>query len=147
MAEVGFYHLTRMSVAEALPPLLGRTLAAGQRAVVRGEAARIAALDASLWLSVSPDWLPHGTASVGFGADQPIWLTSGDDVPNGARYLFVVDGVGAEFSAFERVFYVFDGNDEAAVAAARERWRVAKAEGHALTYWQQGERGWVKAAG
>ena len=147
MAEIGFYHLTRVSVAEALPPLLGRTLAAGQRAVVRGDAARITALDASLWLSVSPDWLPHGTDAMGFGADQPIWLTTGEDVPNGAKFLFLVDGAAADFSAFERVFYVFDGNDAAAVAAARERWRVAKGAGHALIYWQQGERGWVKAAG
>jgi DNA polymerase-3 subunit chi len=33
MAEIGFYHLVRTSVDQALPPLLGRTLAAGQRAV------------------------------------------------------------------------------------------------------------------
>ena len=147
MAETGFYHLTRMSVAQALPPLLGRTLAAGQRAVVCGDAGRIAALDVSLWLSVSPDWLPHGTVAMGFGADQPIWLTSGEDVPNRAKFLFVLDDMAADFSRFERVFYVFDGNDAEALAAARGRWRAAKDAGHALTYWQQGERGWVKAAG
>lgn len=147
MTEIGFYHLTRMSVAEALAPLLGRTLVAGQRAVVRGDAARIAALDASLWLSANPDWLPHGTASMGFGADQPIWLTEGGDVPNGARFLFLVDDAAADFSRFDRVFDMFDGNDADAVAAARERWRVAKEAGHTLTYWQQGEHGWVKAAG
>ncbi len=32
MAEIGFYHLTRTGPDQALPPLLGRTLAAGQRA-------------------------------------------------------------------------------------------------------------------
>ena len=45
-----------------------------------------------------------------------------------------------------RVFDLFDGNDEAAVAAARERWKAARAGGHALTYWQQGARGWEKKA-
>ncbi|WP_264811938.1 DNA polymerase III subunit chi, partial [Gluconacetobacter johannae] len=35
MAEIGFYHLTRSSLEQALPPLLGRTLDAGRRAVVR----------------------------------------------------------------------------------------------------------------
>jgi DNA polymerase-3 subunit chi len=40
---------------------------------------------------------------------------------------------------------MFDGNDPAAVAAARERWRVYTAGGHALTYWQQNARaGWEK---
>ena len=34
MTEVGFYHLTRSGADQALPQLLGRTLAAGQRAVV-----------------------------------------------------------------------------------------------------------------
>ncbi|HEX7388766.1 MAG TPA: DNA polymerase III subunit chi [Acidiphilium sp.] len=146
MAEIGFYHLTRTSVAEALPPLLGRTLAAGERAVVRGEAARIAALDASLWLAANPDWLPHGTAATGFGPDQPIWLTPDDDVPNDANFLFLLDDITADFSRFDRVFYLFDGNDTGAVTAARARWKSAKDTGHALTYWQQGERGWVKQA-
>jgi DNA polymerase-3 subunit chi len=40
---------------------------------------------------------------------------------------------------------MFDGNDAEAVTAARERWRSYKAEGHALTYWQQNARaGWEK---
>ncbi|MBW4035871.1 MAG: DNA polymerase III subunit chi [Proteobacteria bacterium] len=143
MAAIGFYHLTRTDVAAALPALLGRTLAAGQRAVVRAiDAGLIEALDASLWLSANPDWLPHGTAASGFGADQPIWLTTGADVPNGAQFLFLIDGAAAELAGFERVFDLFDGNDAAAVAAARVRWGAAKAAGHELTYWQQTDRGW-----
>jgi len=31
MTEVGFYHLTRSTLAQALPQLLSRTLAANQR--------------------------------------------------------------------------------------------------------------------
>ena len=34
LAEIGFYHLTRTGPDEALPRLLGRTLAAGERALV-----------------------------------------------------------------------------------------------------------------
>ena len=47
---------------------------------------------------------------------------------------------------FDRVLDLFDGADEAAVAAARRRWATAKAAGHALSYWQQGQRGWEKKA-
>ncbi len=146
MTEIGFYHLTRTEADQALPALLGRTLQAGHRAAVLcGSQAHVAALDASLWLCANPDWLPHGSAATGDPDMQPIWLTHLDEAPNGARYLFLLDGMqSARLHAFERVFDLFDGRDEAAVAQARERWRAAKAAGHTITYWQQGERGWDK---
>lgn len=148
VAEIGFYHLTRTGLDQALPRLLERTLAAGQRAMVRcPDEARMAALDQALWLCAEPAWLPHGTAADGDAALQPIWLTTEDTAPNGARFLFLVVGAASpDLSAFDRVFDLFDGRDEAAVAAARERWKAAKQAGHALTYWQQGARGWEKKA-
>ena len=148
MAEIGFYHLTRTGSDQALPQLLGRTLAAGQRAVVIcGSEERLAALDTALWLSANPDWLPHGTPAVGHAELQPIWLTTRDEAPNGARFLFLIDGADTtRLEAFERVFDLFDGGDEAAVAAARQRWTAAKSAGHTLTYWQQSARGWERKA-
>ena len=96
ITEVGFYHLTRTGPDQALPALLGRTLAAGERAVVRlRDEARVAALDEALWASTDPDSLPHGTARTGHAALQPIWLTTAEENPNGARYLFVLDGLGS----------------------------------------------------
>ncbi len=148
MAEIGFYHLTRATVGQALPQLLGRTLAASRRAVVlcRDEGT-VAALDEALWASREPDWLPHGTARDGDADLQPIWLTATDEAPNGATFLFLVNGAPAvQLDRFERVFDLFDGNDPFAVEAARARWRAAKAAGHTLTYWQQGARGWEKKA-
>lgn len=147
MTDIGFYHLTRSSLVQALPQLLARTLAAGQRAVVLcGGAEQVAALDRALWEAAEP-WLPHGTAADGDAALQPIWLATDDTAPNGGRFLFLVDATPQpRLEAFERVFDLFDGNDPPAVEAARERWRVAKAAGHTLTYWQQGARGWEKKA-
>lgn len=146
MAEIGFYHLTRTSADQALPPLLGRTLAAGQRAVIRcGSDERVAALDIALWLCPEPDWLPHGTPATGDADLQPIWITTADDAPNGARFLFLIDGASSQrLAQFDRVFDLFDGQDEQAVAAARNRYREARSAGHQLTYWQQGPRGWEK---
>jgi len=139
MAEIGFYHLTKTSVDQALPPLLGRTLAAGKRAVIRCAPPRVEALDTALWLCPEPDWLPHGTAAMGAAPLQPIWITAD------ATFLFLLDSTTSEnLAGFERVFDLFDGADEAAVAAARQRWKHAKSAGHALTYWQQGPRGWEK---
>lgn len=111
---------------------------------------RVAALDTALWLCPDPDWLPHGTARTGEADLQPIWITGADlgaeqEAPNGARFLFLIEGAeSAALDRFARAFDLFDGNDPAAVAAARERWAAAKAAGHALTYWQQGARGWER---
>ena len=148
MAEIGFYHLTRSPAEEALPALLGRTLAASRRAVVRvRDPARAAAIDAALWQAAEPLWLPHGTAETGEADLQPIWITADDGVPNGALYLFLLDGVAAADAArFERVFDLFDGNDAEAVAAARRRWTDCRSAGHALAYWRQEPKGWVRAA-
>ena len=147
MSEVGFYHLTSTGPDQALPPLLGRTLAANKRAVIRCTPDRVPALDAALWLCPKPDWLPHGTEAMGHAEHQPIWITAADDAPNAAQFLFLLDGTTSEtLSSYERVFDLFDGSDPDAVAAARDRWRLAKAAGHTLTYWQQGARGWEKKA-
>jgi DNA polymerase-3 subunit chi len=147
VTDIGFYHLTRTGLPEALARLLERTLQAGQRAlVVCPDQARLKALDTALWACPEPVWLPHGTESDGDPDLQPVWLST-DPVPaNNARFLFLVDGVQTDrSSAFDRVFDLFDGNDSEQVAAARERWRAAKDAGHMLTYWKQGTRGWEKA--
>lgn len=150
MSEIGFYHLTRSRPDQALPKLLGRALASGQRALVLcGSHERVEALDAALWLCHDPIWLPHGTARMGEADLQPIWI-SADPAdaaapPNGARFLFLLDGMEPpDESRFARVFDLFDGVDETALAAARKRWAAAKAAGHALSYWKQEKATWVR---
>jgi DNA polymerase-3 subunit chi len=125
---------------------LGRTLAAGERAVVLcGSAARVEALDRLLWECREPDWLPHGSERTGNSDLQPIWLTVQEECPNAARFLFLLDGAETrDFGAWARVFDLFDGRDEDAVAAARRRWTAARAAGLAPTYWRQGDQGWSK---
>jgi DNA polymerase-3 subunit chi len=147
MTEIGFYHLTRTPLDRALPKILEKALEAGKRAVViAGSDERVAVLNAALWTYDQDSFLPHGTAREGEAARQPVWLTAEDENPNGAQIVVLTDGATvAEMAAFERCLDMFDGNDPAAVAAARDRWRAAKAAGHALTYWQQTDRGgWAK---
>ena len=149
MTEIGFYHLTRTPLADALPKLLERVLAAGKRALVRaGSPERVEFLNAALWTYDAASFLPHGTAREGDAPDQPIWLTAGNDNPNGAQVLILTDGAEpGDLAGWERCLEMFDGNDPAAVEAARGRWKAYKDAGHALTYWQQSERGgWEKKA-
>jgi DNA polymerase-3 subunit chi len=145
MTEIGFYHLTRSTLAQALPPLLIRTLAAGQRALVLGPESGLEAVSAALW--AQPAWLPHGGAADGDPDLQPIWLSADAEPLNGARFLFIVEGAETDRLAdFDRVFDLFNGNDSEAVAAARVRWKTAKEAGHTLIYWQQTDGGWKKQA-
>jgi DNA polymerase-3 subunit chi len=149
MTEIGFYHLTRSKLQEALPKLLGRVLDAQGRALILcGDAERARALDASLWLPADPPWLPHSLAGGEHDAAQPLLIADQDIPPaNGARFLVLVDGAeSARLQNYDRVLDLFDGADDAAVTAARGRWAAGKAAGHSLTYWQQTPRGWEKKA-
>jgi DNA polymerase III subunit chi len=149
MTQIGFYHLTRSSLEQALPKLLDKALAAGYRAVVlAGSPERVEALNDRLWTFEPDSWLPHGSNKDGDAALQPIWLTDRDENPNGATILVMCDGARSEAVAgFGRCLDLFDGNDDAAVQAARERWKLWKTEGHDLIYYQQTERGgWEEKA-
>lgn len=149
MTDVQFYQLQRSALADVLPKLLEKTLTAGHRAVVvAGSAERVEAIVGELWTYHPDSWLPHGSAQDGCAEDQPIWVTDREENPNGAAFLFLTDGADVdELGAFERCFDIFDGNDEAAVAAARQRWRRRRDAGHDVTFWQQGERGgWERKA-
>lgn len=147
MTEVSFYHLQRQPLGEALPRLLARVLAANMRAVVlAGSAERVEALDSALWTHDPASFLPHGTKRTGFADEQPVYLTTKEENPNQSTVLVTVDGVTPAFIGdFARCLDMFDGNDEASVEAARERWRTYKAAGHEVTYWQQSPQGrWEK---
>ncbi len=147
MTDIGFYHLTRSPLERALPKLLEKAHASGARVVVMaGSAERVEALDQALWTYDPTSFLPHGSARDGVAAAQPIWLTADEENPNQATILVLTDGAtSAHVADYARCLEMFDGNDAATVAAARERWRGYDAAGHALTYWQQTEQGgWEK---
>ena len=146
MAEIGFYHLKTTPLDRALPRLLERALGDGHRVVVMaGTEERVAHLDQVLWTYDDASFLPHGAAGGGNAARQPVWLTTEEENPNGASMLVLVDGARAtRLEGYRRICDMFDGNDVAAVVAARERWRETKAAGHVLTYWEQTANGWEK---
>lgn len=149
MTDVAFYHLQKSPLEQVLPKLLEKTLAAGKRALVlTGSAERAEALADVLWTYDPASWLPHGTREDGSPEAQPVWLSERHENANGAQFLFLTDGADSEsVAAFERCFDLFDGNDAEALAVARQRWTARKAEGHAVTYWQQTDAGrWERKA-
>ena len=87
MTEVGFYHLTRSTLDEALPRLLEKAYAAGHRVLVRvGDPERLELLNRALWTYGKESFLPHGARSDGFAEDQPIYLTTQVENPNGGDH-------------------------------------------------------------
>lgn len=149
MTELGFYHLTRTPLEDALPRLLEKVVDSGKRAVLRAaDEERVEALNRALWTYANDSFLPHGTRADGFAAEQPVYLTTQVENPNGAAILVLVDAAEApDLDGFERCLELFDGRDERAVGLARERWKAAQAAGHQVVYWRQNEQGrWVRGA-
>lgn len=150
MTDVLFYHLQRHPVETLLPLLLEKCLERGWRAIVHSPLTeRIDALDAHLWTFREDSFLPHGTFREPTAADQPVLLTVTADNPNGAKVRFLIDRapMPEDAGSYERLVLLFDGEDDVAVAEARQRWHSAKAQGLAVTYWQADASGrWQRRA-
>ena len=147
MAEIRFYHLLSKSLEAALPEILVKAVAGGRRVVVKtANPAMTERLNEHLWTWSEQSFLPHGSKKDGFAADQPVWLTEGDDNPNGAKVLILTGGaVAADYNAYDLCCEMLDGHDDEAIAHARMRWVELKKHDHEMTYWQQNENGgWAK---
>ncbi|MCB1352506.1 MAG: DNA polymerase III subunit chi [Rhodobacteraceae bacterium] len=150
MAEVLFYHLTASPLEQNLPFLLEKSLERGWKVVVRcGSQGGLAALDTHLWTYRDESFLPHGTAAGPHPERQPVYLTLGPEVPNGADVLMLVDGARAtpeEMAGFARTCLLFDGGDPDIVQTARADWKAVTAAGLAAKYWAQEHGRWVQKA-
>lgn len=150
MGMVMFFHLMQSAPADTLAVNAPRALGQGWRVMVRGtDPAALDTLDSALWLKGDDDsFLPHGVEGGPHDADQPVLLGRGDPV-NGARVLALVDGAeatDAEIAAMERIWVLFDGNDEVRLQAARAQWKAMKDAGHAAQYWSEESGRWEKKA-
>ncbi|NDR56377.1 DNA polymerase III subunit chi [Aliiruegeria sabulilitoris] len=150
MGQALFYHLTRHPLEVTLAMLLEKSLQRDWRVVVRGsDAGRLQFLDQKLWLGPEEGFLPHGLAGGPQDADQPVLLTAGEELPNGATVLMSIDGAAvtaAEIEALERVCILFDGHDPAAVQHARGQWKGLTGEGAAAQYWSEESGRWEMKA-
>lgn len=151
MAEFWFYQLQKRTLEQALPALIERSIQRGWRAVVQGRTPeRLAAIYDLLWTYADDSFLPHGGEADGDPHLQAVWLTCGDDNPNGARIRFLIEGAEAEpftDADYERLILLFDGRDESSLAAARDQWKRLKQRNATLSYWQETEEGgWRKQA-
>ncbi|SUZ31836.1 hypothetical protein ROE7235_01587 [Roseibaca ekhonensis] len=150
MGKAMFYHLTRDPVEVTAATLLTRALATGWRVALRGgDMAVLERLDAQLWLGAKDSFLPHGLAGGPHDADQPILLTAAATAPNRPACVMAVERAevdAAEVAGLERLWILFDGQDDAAVAHARTQWTAMTAAGVQAEYWSQDGGAWAKKA-
>ncbi len=165
MSDILFYHLQRQPLERVLPQLLEKTLERSWKAVIRcGSAERLQALDDLLWTWRDSSFLPHGTHIEEAGESQPIYLTLGDERPNAAEVLFLVDGAILEAEIldaasisqdsdiqseadYSRKVLIFDGNDNQQLTRARQSWKDIASRGLTGQYWQQDDKDhWVRKA-
>ncbi len=143
--RVDFYHLQKQVLEDVLPKLLEKAYASGKKIKVKiGTPQRVDFLNSLLWTYNEESFLPHGSKKDGYAEMQPIWLTEEDNNPNNSDFLFLVDNAKAtseELSSFERVFNIFDGNNDVAINQARDFWRELKVLGTEMHYWQQDTNG------
>ena len=139
--RIDFYHLQNQTLEDVLPKLLSKAYETRQKIVVKiGTEERVEFINTHLWTYAEDSFLPHGSKKDGNGDLQPIWLTSGNEIPNQASIMFWVDGAERninDLNDIKRILNIFDGNSEIALQQARRLWKELKSAGHEVYYWQQ----------
>jgi DNA polymerase III subunit chi len=147
--EIRFYHLERQGIEQALPGLISKALENGHRIIVKtANENEMQRLNEHLWIYNPNSFIPHGTRKDAYPEKQPVLLTTQDENLNNADVLILTHGVeSAQQGNFKLCCEMLDGRDSEVVSTARLRWQKYKDEGFAVTYWQQGDKGWEKKSG
>lgn len=149
MSEIRFYHLQSQPMERVLPVILEKALERGHRIIVQcADDKKLDEIDKLLWTYKADSFLPHGTAKDGNEAQQPVFLTTEQINANSADVLFLTGGsTNDNLGDYALCCDLFDGNDQQALSAARERWKNSVDKGLKATYWQQSDTGkWDKKA-
>ncbi|WP_435167876.1 DNA polymerase III subunit chi [Falsirhodobacter sp. 1013] len=143
-----FYHLSHSSTEDTAFTLLTRALGQGWRVMVRGDDGTLARLDEALWTLSDDSFLPHGREGGPHDAAQPVLLGTGA-IGNGANCLMVVGNAPfdpEEAAPLDRLWVLFDGLDDRALARARDQWRAVVGAGVTAQYWSEEGGRWEKKA-
>ena len=149
MGTAMFYHLTRSTADDTVTSLLGRAVGMGWRIMIRGrDAVHLDQLDVHLWTKPENSFLPHGRAGGPADANYPVLLGDGPNT-NNATAMMLLDGAEIsldEAQSLTRVWLIFDGEDQAALAPARQQWKTLTEAGIAAQYWSEETGKWQMKA-
>jgi DNA polymerase-3 subunit chi len=147
-AEIRFYHVESDTAVKALPALVNKALSKGMRVLLKApDPARRAFYDDYLWRYDRESFLPHGQDGDPMADQQPVWVSTEDAAPNGARMALLVEGAAMPpLGDYDLVCSLFDSENEEALQQARQQWSaLKKQDGLMLTYWKKETNGqWAK---
>ena len=149
MSDINFYHIKNMPIENVLMMLLQKTLSANSKAVLRCyNHSLMEHYDQALWTIQKEAFLPHATSKDALAEKQPIYLTTENDNPNKAEFLFITSFSDHDkLEEYKRIFILFEDSDPESVNWARTLWKEIKDTDHTPTYWLQNENGkWEKKA-
>lgn len=146
--EISFYKLTTLPINKAAPRLIEKIYYSGQRLLVVAENEELMrSLDDGLWAYSTKHFIPHGTFSDEYPADQPVYLSTKIENPNKSSIAMALGSVELDDAPVSKLLYMFDGNIPEQVTFARKKWKSYQNSGHALVFWQQNFKGaWEKQA-
>lgn len=135
MTEVSFY----VNVADPLAytcRLVRKALRGGSKLTLAGPAPTLARIDRALWEFDPTDFVPHLLARPGQAPaprlrDTPVWLVA--DLAQAGHHDVLVnlfDDAPPGFESYARVVEIV-ADDDAALAAGRQRWRHYASRGYA----------------
>jgi len=154
MAEVRFYALERRGLEEALAERLEEGLAEGLRIAVEANGReQVEALDERLWTLRDESFLPHGVAGAADASRQPVLIGETPENGNAAAWRVFVGGadpipcLSNPDENYRRLVVLFDDRLDAAKGEARKAWAAAKAAGHDMSFWREGDDGGWRRSG
>ena len=146
--QIDFYNLKGEELATPIAMLTYKSVGIGQKMLILSTDEHMDAVSDALWSSSRESFLAHGRNEEKGADAAPVWLSS--DVtanPNRAPYVCLTSGlVPPDLELFQRIFMLFDGTKETAVAFARSCWKDwSSLEGVQCRYFAQDDAGlWVK---
>ena len=139
MSEVYFYHVTKQTVASALPQLLAKSIDVGWTVFIRGkDEESLKLFDDTIWTAQPESFIPH--AVIGSQNEQKcgILLGTKENDSSNSDFLISVNGAlisGEEISSYKRCALLFDDKNSDEMNIAREQWiEFTKADIRCLLY-------------
>ncbi len=146
MPDCIFYRVVRRPTERVLVQLVQRAFGENSRVLIRAwDAQQVRRLDEFLWLCDDEAFIPHGVAGGGNEGSQPVLLATSPENLNCAHFLASLGRCllePPEITGFSKVCVIFDGTDDAELAAARKNWKRVVEEGWPASYWTDESGQW-----
>jgi DNA polymerase-3 subunit chi len=148
--QIDFYHLTDVDFSAPAALIADKSVTSGHKLLMLASKPVAASLSDALWTTRPDSFLAHGIDAEEGLAHAPVWIsTEPDKNPIEADFLLLTAGLEMDdMQGFRRVFNLFNGAEETALAKAREQWKSWSTQGswHCRYFARSETGGWQQKA-